>query len=282
MLRVPNSSTQNVETALNDLNKIGVSPKPGLLNLGDKEVDEDEEIPPGISDDESDKEVIGKNLSNKDEDSDSGGEAEESIGIVKPCRPSEEEVEAHNRTHFPFRNWCEVCVKGRCQEDPHRSSDGDKEYEVPVVSLDYCYLNEEKGSKVKPILAIKCHSTKTVTANMVPSKGGDCELAIKSAQRDIEKIIGHKKIVLRSDQEPAIVDLKNKLKKILRCDVIIEETPVGDSKSAGSIENANKQIQAIVRTYKLALEARLKCEIPEDHVIIGWLVKHAAANRKMA
>ena len=92
------------QAALNDLNEIGVSPKPGLLNLGAKEVDEDEEIPPGISDDESDNEVIGKDLSNKDEDSDSGGEAEESIGIVKPCRPSEEEVEAHNRTHFPFRN----------------------------------------------------------------------------------------------------------------------------------------------------------------------------------
>ena len=45
------------QAALNDLNEIGVSPKPGLLNLGDKEVDEDGEIPPGISDDESDNEA---------------------------------------------------------------------------------------------------------------------------------------------------------------------------------------------------------------------------------
>jgi len=38
-------------------------------------------------------------------------------------------------------------------------------------------------------------------------------------------------------------------------------------------------MQAIIRTYKLALEARLGADIPEDHVIMGWLVKHAAANR---
>ena len=83
---------------------------------------------------------------------------------------------------------------GRCKEDPHRSAEEHNKNAVPIISIDDCYLNEEKGNKTKPILVIKCHTTKIITANMIPNKGGDCEFAIKSAQRDIEKIIGHKRM----------------------------------------------------------------------------------------
>ena len=50
-------------------------------------------------------------------------------------------------------------------------------------------------------------------------------------------------------------------------------------KAAFNIESANKQAQAAVRTIKLALEVRLKCDIPDDHPIMDWLIKHAVANR---
>ena len=58
----------------------------------------------------------------------------------------------------------------------------------------------------------------------------------------------------------------------------MEETPVGDSKSAGSMENWSKQVQGLIRTYILAVEARLGASVPEDHPIIPWIVKHSAAN----
>ena len=44
-------------------------------------------------------------------------------------------------------------------------------------------------------------------------------------------------------------------------------------------ENAVKQVQAMARTYKLALEKRLGVEIGEDHPIMPWLIKHGAANK---
>ena len=131
-------------------NKVGVSPNKGIMNVDGKVEDEDEELPPGVSDEEIDNEVTGNN---KDEDSDSGGEAEESIGITLPCRPDDKTVEEHNRTHFPCRNWCEVCVRGRCKEDPHRKSEEHDKNAVPIISIDYCYMNEEKGNKTKPIAA---------------------------------------------------------------------------------------------------------------------------------
>ena len=82
---------------------------------------------------------------------------------------------------------------------------------------------------------------------------------------------------MTSDQEPAIRDLKNSFKKISKADVMMEETPVGDSKSAGSIENYMKQVQGMIRTFIIHIETRLGATIPEDHMIIPWIVKHAAA-----
>ena len=34
----------------------------------------------------------------------------------------------------------------------------------------------------------------------------------------------------------------------------------------------------MIRTYILAIEARLGAELPEDHILIPWIVKHAAAS----
>ena len=52
--------------------------------------------------------------------------------------------------------------------------------------------------------------------------------------------MGHKKIILRSDQEPAIKDLKNQFKKVRVAGVAMEATRVGDSRAAGDIESAMK------------------------------------------
>ena len=88
---------------------------------------------------------------------------------------------------------------------------------------------------------VKDDETGYVTANMIPKKGAD-PFAIKSMNRDIGKIMGHNKIILKSDQEPAILDLKNKFKQTGMIKVAMEESPVGDSQSGGSIENAIKPV----------------------------------------
>ena len=38
--------------------------------------------------------------------------------LASPMKPSAKEVEAHNATHMPYRNWCPVCVKSRGKESP--------------------------------------------------------------------------------------------------------------------------------------------------------------------
>ena len=97
-----------------------------------------------------------------------------------------EEREVHNRTHMPYRAWCEFCVRGKADSAPNRrrKSLGDKLQEKPVVSIDDLYMKaseaktpaekvkEESGSsRGRPILITKDSATAWVSANVVPVKG---------------------------------------------------------------------------------------------------------------
>ena len=53
---------------------------------------------------------------------------------------------------------------------------------------------------------------------------------------------GEKRVMLKSDQEPAIIKLKNVVKTESGNELAFEESPVGESKSLGRI---NAQIQIL-------------------------------------
>ena len=64
-------------------------------------------------------------------------------------RPTVKEVEEHNLTHLPFRNWCIFCVKGKAKDDPHkRKIKEDENQDIPIVSIDYMFM-ESRGSRLR-------------------------------------------------------------------------------------------------------------------------------------
>ena len=68
-----------------------------------------------------------------------------SVGRLQPIDPTEAERIAHNRTHIPFADWCESCVRGRGCDDPQRTrQDQDEGNPLPVVQCDYFFLKAEK------------------------------------------------------------------------------------------------------------------------------------------
>ena len=68
-----------------------------------------------------------------------------SVGRAQPNEPTEAERLAHNRTHIPFADWCESCVRGRGRDDPHRvRQDQDQGDPLPVVQCDYFFFKVEK------------------------------------------------------------------------------------------------------------------------------------------
>ena len=86
-----------------------------------------------------------------------------------PYKPTEDERLAHSVTHLPFRAWCSHCVKGLARDWPHRSDYGQPP-DIPMVAMDFCFVNTESGDDVLTILAMKEKPFQSVGATVLPDK----------------------------------------------------------------------------------------------------------------
>ena len=57
-------------------------------------------------------------------------------------------------------------------------------------------------------------------------------------------------------------------------ELILEKSPVGEPQSNGEVENAVRRVQ--IRTIRDGLETRLGNTLPGNHILIRWMVSHAA------
>ena len=142
-----------------------------------------------------------------------------------------------------------------------------------------CTVRKAQAKRGMPILvgrdiADGVEGTGMIFARVVPRKGVH-PYAVKCLASDIARL-RHQRIVLKSDDEPAIVALKEAARSERPERTVMEESPVHDSASNGAIENTIQQVQGQVRTMKDNLEARIGARIPEDSPIVPWLVMHAA------
>ena len=210
-------------------------------------------------------------------------EAIPSVGVRRPIAPSRAEREEHDRTHIPYRDWCECCVRGRGQEDAHRQSSNTGEYQVPQFGADYWFLGggttkqeREAAERIgkPPVLVIYEKTHKLVFAHVVPEKGAN-ESVIKKVVSDLDAT-GFRRGVLRTDQEPAIVKLFKEVKAAWSGDLVLEEAIKGDSDSNGPAEAGVKVVEGLARTYKLALERRCSCILRDEMAIMAWIVEWAA------
>ena len=71
-----------------------------------------------------------------------------SAAMPSMSAPSMKEKEEHFVSHFPFRAWCEHCVRGKAKAMKHVRVDHSEE-QVPVISVDYCFMNS-KDDTVSP------------------------------------------------------------------------------------------------------------------------------------
>ena len=122
--------------------------------------------------------------------------------------------------------------------------------------MDYMFM-ESKGTESQvgmPILVAKDGESKWVRASVVPRKGR-WPHACNRLEVMLDQL-GHRRMLIKSDQEPAITELKEDLKRVRDEEIIMEESPVEDSQSNGFIERAIQEVQGQIRATKSALEAR--------------------------
>ena len=222
--------------------------------------------------------------------------------LRSPLQPTPQEVEMHEATHLPYQPWCKFCVQGKCPNRQHRESkrsDEDKDG-VPHVFMDYMYMTSKDQEKMSPILVIKDSKSKSIFAHAVTVKGTKDNWIVKAVTEDLDSLgYGWTKVVIRSDQEPALIDVKNELRRarwkefdaiieevaksrkanteVIRKDLgpttILEESPVAESSSNGTAENAIRHFQGQFRTMKSYLMNKVKEEIAIGHPIWTWLVE---------
>ena len=87
----------------------------------------------------------------------------------------------------------------------------------------------------------------------------------------------HGTLVMRSDQEPAILAALEEIPR-LRCErrTILQCSAVGDSKANGFAKRSVQMFEEVVRVMKLSFETRIDERISVRHPVFAWIVEHAA------
>ena len=221
---------------------------------------------------------------------DEGGDEPTGSSAAMPSMsaPSEKEKEEHFVSHFPFRAWCEHCVRGKAKAMKHVKVDHSEE--VPVISVDYCFMNskddtvitDEAQSKHLPVLVVRDRWTRMVFAHVLPYYKGVQKgpYGSKCLLNDLKKL-GYSKMVVRYDPEPALQAVVEATKNGFEGQLILEKIPVGVSESQGEVESAVQTIEGQSRTLRSALETSYGVKLGDGSVILTWMVEHAGTLRNL-
>ena len=159
---------------------------------------------------------------------------------------------------------------------------------MPIISCDYLIITKrgvfwrdatvEKSAVLMKILVVKDSKSKFIGAHVVPVKGlGEDRYAAEKLRGDI-RWLSYSRVILKSDNEPALLVVLTDALKALKVEVLEQAAPDHpppyDSRASGSVENAVRQVQGLLRMAKSCLESRLCRRIPCDHPVMAWLVKH--------
>ena len=218
-----------------------------------------------------------------------------------PQLPTAKEIEDHRLIHVPFRCWCKWCVMGRGLGQQHGQGLASS---IAIVGLDYFFITRGGAKKrnelefsldaageaalaearqcgeIVKCLLLRCLKTKVIFAHVVPYKGAGEDQFVAGLVVDDVAWLGHTKLVVKSDNEPALQTLVTQALEAVRVrcegvDTITQEHPAAyDSQSNGGVEVGVRLVRGLFRTLKLCVEARLDRYVPVSHALIPWLLQH--------
>ena len=185
--------------------------------------------------------------------------------LRQPQLPSKRIIEEHELTHCPYRSWCIHCIKSRGQAAGHYSKEAEEEEEEEeeeeakeqvgtTWAFDYTFLTEDfelltkteaeapaYKDKAKDVVMVSDdRSSGGVKAHLVECKGLKDGWIDTCTVQDISDF-GYRgaDIRLKCDQEPAITEVQQKVAELRKgARTVPVNSPVGDSKSNGRVENS--------------------------------------------
>ena len=161
---------------------------------------------------------------------------------------------------------------------------------MPLVSCDYLYLtasgvfahdeltDEERNGALRMIAAL-CGATESQFAHAAPRKGADSDGYI--VEQLLQDVLwrGHHRVMVRSDNEPALLQVVNRTMaalKIKGVDATSEGSVPYHPQTNGAAENAVKLLKGTLKANLLSLERQIQARIPLDHTVVTWLVTFSA------
>ena len=117
-----------------------------------------------------------------------------------------------------------------------------------------------------------------VSAHRVLLKGAviDCVIVIQQCARDVERLEHYGRITLKSDQEAAIVDVLKEIANLRGTrGTLLDQSPVADSQSNGSIERGIRSVEEMTRVILFDLSSRVGRLISVHSPVFLWIVEHA-------
>jgi hypothetical protein len=125
------------------------------------------------------------------------------------CSPSNNEREHHRLTHWPFRSWHAECVMGKSRESPHKYMRGKRREElgIPTNSFDYMFLDGKTR-----IIVLRGRRSRMIFAHVVTHKGSCGPWIVGRIVEDLD-LLGCGRMIIKSDQEPAIEDLQKQVRQ---------------------------------------------------------------------
>ena len=145
--------------------------------------------------------------------------------VRTPYTPTASELAKHRIDHLPYRDWCPECVEGFGREKPHTANHNRRW--VPVISMDYLFVSSRgvfqkkdwepiEGEDHVKVLVIYDSESKAIFAHAVPQKGVDEPgYVVDKIVTDIQWL-GYSRVILRTDNEKAIVKLVEEVLKELK------------------------------------------------------------------
>ena len=127
------------------------------------------------------------------------------------------------------------------------------------------------------VLVTKDRETKMSHTHVVPCNCAEQEWVTEQFSRDIRGLCHHGNVLLKSDQEPAILSLKRAAaRNMAGIEVIPEESPVSAHAANGHVEGAIRRVAGQIRCLKDALEFQYKEPISTRHPLMAYMASHAA------
>ena len=207
-----------------------------------------------------------------------------------PVRVAEVEMSSSNPVRCdPLPEWLQPFDENLVDEEEQRGDrvevyediqDDDQEREGVVAQGERARpLPQPRLDKTRDtVLVSEDLATGGIRAHLVAAKGnGDPWIAGK-IKDDIEEFgYGGAPVRIKSDQEPAIVDVQRAvIAKRGNAPTIPVNSPVGDSQSNRRVEIAIKKVRNMVKTILSSLESRWGVRVARDHPVYPWVLKWAA------